>query len=210
MLDYYYSLFSRLRRSRYGHPHRNSSVPDTSPFRIHPNPTRNSQPSTFAFGGIKPSNSLDSLQVMGTGDADLFIQSLMKPCNNSAAMALNRKAMNSRKGSRFKQDGPRRRVSAPAPPILVHSTDGTTTVLEGTIEEPPQSSSEAAPMVMVNGNDSDVNLPTLPVSPLARTSFGNFSDPGKMRMMSSSLDSLLVDSGTLKRRAKQFVLNQEQ
>ena len=203
MLDY--RLFSRLRRSRYGHPQRNSSVPDTSPFRIHPNPTRNSQPSTF---GIKPSNSLDSLQVMGTGDADLFIQSLMKPCSNSAAMALNRKAMSSRKGSRLMQDGPRRRVSAPAPPILVHSTDGTTMVLEGTIEEPPQSSSAAAPMV--NGNDSDVNLPTLPVSPLARTSFGNFSDPGKMRMMSSSLDSLLVDSGTLQRRANQFVLDQEQ
>ena len=205
----YYScdrLFSRLRRSRYGHPHRNSSVPDTSPFRLHANAARNSQPSPFG-GGIKQSNSLDSLQVLGTaGDADLFIQSLMKPCNNSTAAVLNRKAITSRKGSKMMlHDGPRRRVSAPAPPILVHSTDGTTTVLEGTIEEPPSK----APMV--NGNDnSDTNSPALPVSPLACSSFSKFSDAGKLRMLSSSLDSLLVDSGTLQRRADQFGLHPDQ
>ena len=199
-------MFSRLRRSRYGHPQRNSSVPDTSPFRLHTNAARNSQPSPFG-SGIKQSNSLDSLQVLGTaGDADLFIQSLMKPCNNTAAMALSRKAITSRKGSKIMlQDGPRRRVSAPAPPILVHSTDGTTTVLEGTIEEP----SVAVPMVNGN-NNSDNSSPALPVSPLACSSFSKFSDVGKIRMFSSSLDSLLVDSGTLKRRADQFGLHPDQ
>lgn len=198
----YNRLFSRLRRSRYGNPQRNSSVPDTTPFRLHANAGRASQPA----GGIKQSNSLDSLQVLGAGDADLFIQSLMKPCNNNAAVAaLNRKAMNSRKGSKVMQDVPRRRVSAPAPPILVHSTDGTTTVLEGTIEEP----SSTAPMVNGN-NNSDVSPPALAVSPLAYSSFSRFNDASKIRVMSSSLDSILVDSGTLNRRAKQFGLHQDQ
>ena len=143
--------------------------------------------------------------MLGAGDTDLFIQSLMKPCNNSAAMALNRKAITSRKGTRM--DGPRRRVSAPAPPILVHSTDGTTTVLEGTIEEP--SSTATAPMVNGN-NNSDVSSPALAVSPLAYATFSKFNDTSKVRMISSSLDSLLVDSGTIKRRAQQFGLNQDQ
>lgn len=113
--------------------------------------------------------------------------------------------MSSRKGSKVFQDGPRRRVSAPAPPILVHSTDGTTTVLEGTIEEP------TSPPLMVNGNNnSDVNSPALAVSPFARSTFSKFNDAGKIRMLSSSLDSLLVDSGTLKRRADQFGLRPDQ
>ena len=177
-------------------------MPDTSPFRLHPNAGRSSQAS--AFGNLKPSSSLDSLQVIGAGDADLFIQSLMKPCSNSAALALNRKGVGSRKGSKL--DGPRRRVSAPAPPILVHSTDGTTTVLEGTIEEP------AAPPPLLNGNNnvSDVSSPpALPVSPLGQVSF-KFSEATKIRMLSSSLDSLLVDSSTIKRRAKQFGLQHDQ
>lgn len=143
--------------------------------------------------------------MIGAGDADLFIQSLMKPCSNSAALALNRKGVGSRKGSKLLQGGPRRRVSAPAPPILVHSTDGTTTVLEGTIEESP------APPPMLNGNNnSDVSSPpALPVSPLVQSPF-KFSGANKIRMLSSSLDSLLVDSGTLKRRAKQFGLQHDQ
>jgi len=152
--------------------------------------------------------------VIGTGDADLFIQSLMKPCSNSAALALNRKGIGSRKGSKVLLDGPRRRVSAPAPPILVHSTDGTTTVFEGTIEEPP------APPPMLNGNNnSDVSSPpeisVSPIvqssySPMVQSSFNKFPGACKIRMLSSSLDSLLVDSGTLTRRANQFGLQHDQ
>ncbi|XP_065899970.1 regulator of G-protein signaling 7-like isoform X2 [Dysidea avara] len=184
-------LFSRLRRSRYGHPHRNSSVPDTS------SPFRAIDKNLTPFGGhLKPSASLDSLQVLGAsaGDADLFIQSLMKPCNNVSPA---RKISGSRKDSKMSlQDGPRRRVSAPAPPILVHHTDGTTAVLESTVEEMDSKTTGSG---------------ALPVSPLVKSSFQYPGESSKIRMMSSSLDSLIVvDSGTLKRRAKQYAeLNQQ-
>jgi len=129
-----------------------------------------------------------------TGDADLFIQSLMKPCSNISPA---RKISGSRKDSKMSlQDGPRRRVSAPAPPILVHHTDGTTAVLESTIEEAEHKTTDSG---------------GLPLSPLVKSSFQYPGESSKLRMISSSLDSLIVmDSGTLKRRAKQFAeLNQQ-